>query len=213
MRGAEDLGCLALAPGPTGHVHRCVATRMLHVGLHWCACGESFREWFFGRLADSDQEVIEAMEAAWAAGDGESMTSPLDSLASITFVADANTPVALLPNAGRVVLYGGSLQVGTSGHISGIPGVLRQGAGGLEFLMTTEGAGPADPSPPWAQQLATTLGAINTKLDTIIGGAAREADLQAAIGKLDQIIAGAARQATLNTIGADVAAIKTKTGA
>lgn len=213
MRGAEDLGCLALAPGPTGHVHRCIATRMLHVGLHWCACGESFREWFFGRPADGDQEVIEAMEAAWAAGDGDGMTSPLDGLVTITFVADANTPAQYASSAGRVLAISAAVQVGTSGHLVGIPGVLRQGAGGLEFLMTAEGAGPADPSPPWAQQLATTLGAINTKLDTIIGGAAREADLQTAIGKLDQIIGGAARQNTLNAIGADVTAIKTKTGA
>lgn len=228
MRGNEDLGCIAVAPGwePDGrphlpdlprHLHRCIATQLVHVGLHWCRCGLSFKVNPLTDFIDyfRDQQIIDAMERGLLADarDGESMTSPLDSLVTITFVADANTPAQYLPSVGKVLALAAPIQVGSGGHLQGIPGLVRQGTGGLEFLMTADVPVSTDTTPAWAQQLATALAAINGKLDTIIGGAAREADLQTAIGKLDQIIGGAARQNTLNAIGADVAAIKTKTGA
>jgi hypothetical protein len=141
------------------------------------------------------------------------MTSPLDQFVTVTFVADANTPAQYASSAGKVLALQAAVQVGTSGHLAGVPGVVRQGQTGLEFLMTAEGAGPADTSPAWAQQLATLLTTVNGKLDQIIGGAAREASVQTALSQLSLIVNGAARQATLNAVGADVAAIKTKTGA
>lgn len=169
------------------HVHRCVRTLTGHQGEHFCRCRQSFAD---GRealpvrpkyvyIAEQGTLDTSGIEASWAlpayeerTGEKEPMTSPLDQLVTITFVADTNTPAQYASSAGKIIALQTSVQVGTSGHIAGIPGVLRQGATGLEFLMTAEGAGPADTSPPWAQQLATTLAAINTKLDQIIGGAA-----------------------------------------
>lgn len=154
------------------------------------------------------------MEVRHAGMEGARMSSPLDGLASITLVADVNTPAQYTALAGKVLLYGGTLQVGTGGHLSGIPGLLQQGATGLEFLMMADVPGPAsDLGPAWAQALAAALVTINAKLDTIIGGAAQQGTLNTAVDKLNLIIGGAAQQGTLNAVGANVTAIKTKVGA
>lgn len=160
------------------------------------------------------------------------MTSPLDSLVTLTFVADASTPAQFLPTAGRALALAASVQVGTGGHLEGIPGVVRQGAAGLEFLMMDAVPGPAtDAGPVWAQQLRADLTVALTaahdervqignaltaalgKLDQIIQGAARADALTAVSARVDLVVTNAARQATLTTVAADVTAIKTKVGA
>lgn len=141
-------------------------------------------------------------------------TSPFPGATLITFVGDANTPGQFSTYVGRLVDLTFTPLVGTAMHIGGVPGLVQQGTGGLEFLITAEGVpAPTDSAPAWAVAMAATLATINGKLDTIIGGAARNSDMQTALAGLNTIIGGAAQQGTLNAVGANVTLIKTKVGA
>jgi hypothetical protein len=137
----------------------------------------------------ADEQIIEEMERSLAgmvsaSRDGEGMTSPLDSLVTITFVADANTPPEYASSAGRVIALTAPVQVGSGGHLQGIPGLVRQGTAGLEFLMMAGVPVVADAAPIWGQALRT--------------------DLTASLTVITQRV---------NAIRADVTAIKLKLGA
>jgi hypothetical protein len=110
------------------------------------------------------------------------MTSPLDSLVTITFVADANTPPEFVPSAGRIVALTTPVQVGSGGHLQGIPGLVRQGVAGLEFLMMPAVPAVADAAPIWGQTLRTDLIAALTTITQRV--TATRADVAAIKAKL-----------------------------
>jgi hypothetical protein len=86
------------------------------------------------------------------------MTQPdLSNLATVTLIADANTPADLQQYAGKVIAFQTGQVMpapGATGSLFGLPGTMLQGPDGLQWLMAA--APPPsgnDPGPVWAQQL------------------------------------------------------------
>lgn len=140
------------------------------------------------------------------------MTSPVTGMIVITFVSDANTPAQWLPYVGyNLYTEAERLPVGTGTVLRGIPGVVRQGVSGLEFLMMDDVPVVVGSAPLWAQtmqaELDGRLAAITASLATLSTAVSAVAD------QITLIINNGARANPLAAVAANVTAIKTKVGA
>lgn len=93
-----------------------------------------------------------------------------DTLTFVTFVADAGTPPEDIPLVGKTVgLPPGAVPaVGEAGVLMGVPGSMRSGPSGLEWLMAAAVPVPVGQPPAWAQAIADDIALIKQGIQRIL---------------------------------------------